>query len=150
MFGLAFTVCASSLLERSTHFQTWAFLGGLAKRCIHTVQHWWVIYWQWGEKSLFFHHFSYLTRSTGPRACLGRKWVGPSILTILVYSFDQIFHFKRFFETEGIAILTMIISRYKITIKEEPQFIGETFEQRKNRVLNCRAEMTLTWAFLYN
>jgi cytochrome P450 len=60
--------------------------------------------------------------STGPRACLGRK----------------------FFETEGIAILTMIISRYKITIKEEPQFIGETFEQRKNRVLKCKGEMTMT------
>ena len=58
--------------------------------------------------------------------------------------FDEIFYFKRFFETEGIAVLTMIISRYKITIKEEPQFIGESFEQRKNRVLKCKGEMTLT------
>jgi hypothetical protein len=48
--------------------------------------------------------------------------------------------------------MTMLVSRYKITIKEEPQFAKETFEQRKNRVLKCRGEMTLTSAvfFLYD
>ena len=51
---------------------------------------------------------------------------------------------NRFFETEGIAILTMFISRYRITIKEEPQFVGETFEQRKTRVLKCTNVLTLT------
>ena len=35
---------------------------------------------------------------------------------------------RRFFETEGIAILTMLISQYKVEIKEEPQYAGETFE----------------------
>ena len=50
----------------------------------------------------------------------------------------------RFFETEGIAILTMLISKYKIEIKEEPQFAAETFEERKARVLKCRGGLTLT------
>ena len=56
--------------------------------------------------------------------------------------FDQLF--ARFFETEAIATLTMIVSQYKITIMEEPQFSGETFEQRKTRVLKCWNGLTLT------
>jgi hypothetical protein len=50
----------------------------------------------------------------------------------------------RFFETEGIAILTMLLSRYKITIKEEPQFAGETFEEKKARILATKPGLTLT------
>ncbi|KAF8967870.1 cytochrome P450 [Flammula alnicola] len=60
--------------------------------------------------------------SAGARACIGRK----------------------FFETEGIAILTMLVSHYKLTVKEEPQFAGESFEERKARVLACRAGLTVT------
>ncbi|KAL9714733.1 hypothetical protein Ac2012v2_001392 [Leucoagaricus gongylophorus] len=51
--------------------------------------------------------------SIGPRACLGRK----------------------FNETEGVAALTSIISRYKIEIQDEPQFKHETFEECKSRIL---------------
>jgi hypothetical protein len=40
----------------------------------------------------------------------------------------------RFFETEGIAIMTMLISRYKIEVKEEPEFAGEAFEERYARI----------------
>ena len=40
----------------------------------------------------------------------------------------------RFFETEGIAIMTMLVSRYKIEVKEEPEFAGETFEERYARI----------------
>ncbi|EIM88971.1 cytochrome P450 [Stereum hirsutum FP-91666 SS1] len=60
--------------------------------------------------------------SAGPRACIGR----------------------RFFETEGIAILIMLISRYKVTVKEEPQFANETFEERKARVLAAKPVLTLS------
>jgi hypothetical protein len=42
---------------------------------------------------------------------------------------------SRFFETEGIAVMTMLISKYKIEIKEEPQFSGETFEERYARIM---------------
>jgi len=65
---------------------------------------------------------AFIPFSAGPRACLGRK----------------------FSETETIATLTMLVSRYKITIKEEPEFAGETYEQRKTRVLKCWNGVTLT------
>ncbi|KAI0288358.1 cytochrome P450 [Russula brevipes] len=50
--------------------------------------------------------------SLGPRACVGR----------------------RFFETEGIAVMVMLVSKYRIKIKDEPEFAGETFEERYARV----------------
>jgi hypothetical protein len=46
--------------------------------------------------------------------------------------FSQLY--SRFFETEGIAAITMLVSRYKIEVKEEPEFAGETFEERYARV----------------
>jgi hypothetical protein len=30
--------------------------------------------------------------------------------------------------------MTMLVSKYKIEIKEEPQFAGETFEERYTRI----------------
>ncbi|KAH9485051.1 Cytochrome P450 monooxygenase 124 [Psilocybe cubensis] len=65
---------------------------------------------------------AFLPFSAGARACLGR----------------------RFFETEGIAVLTMLVSRYKISIKQEPQFAGETIEQCKERVFRTSNMLTLT------
>ena len=41
---------------------------------------------------------------------------------------------SRFFETEGVAIMTTLLSRYKIEVKEEPEFVGETFEERYTRI----------------
>jgi hypothetical protein len=51
----------------------------------------------------------------------------------------------RFGETEGTAVLAMLVSQYKITIKEEPQFTGETFEERKSRILSARLALTLAY-----
>ena len=42
-------------------------------------------------------------------------------------------------------MLAMLVSQYKITIKEESQFAGETFEERKARVLSARQVVTLTY-----
>ncbi|KAI5897061.1 cytochrome P450 [Schizophyllum commune H4-8] len=58
----------------------------------------------------------------GPRACIGRK----------------------FAETEGVAILSLLISRYKVEIMEEPQFAGESIRQRRERVLRTKGGVTLT------
>ena len=52
----------------------------------------------------------------------------------------------RFFETEGIAILTTLVSQYKLSVKEEPQFAHETFEERKTRVIASRQGLTTTYA----
>lgn len=38
----------------------------------------------------------------------------------------------------------MLVARYKIEVKEEPQFAAETFEQRKARVLNTKPGITMT------
>ena len=38
----------------------------------------------------------------------------------------MVFFFFRFFETESIAIIAAMMSRYRVKVKEEPEFIGET------------------------
>ena len=52
---------------------------------------------------------------------------------------------SRFSETEVIAALTLTILRYEVTVKDEPQFAGETFEQRKERILLTDNLVTLTY-----
>ena len=64
--------------------------------------------------------------SAGARACLGRK----------------------FAETEGVAMMVSLISRYQFEVMEEPQFAGETFAQRKERVLKTAVGLTLTYVQL--
>jgi hypothetical protein len=56
---------------------------------------------------------------------------------------------NRFFETEAVAALTLLVSRYKIDVKEEPQFAGETFEERKARILKTWQELTSKFVFLF-
>ena len=43
-----------------------------------------------------------------------------------------------------IVVITMVLQKYKITVKEEPQFANETFEQKKERVLKTKIGITLT------
>jgi hypothetical protein len=38
----------------------------------------------------------------------------------------------------------MILSRYKVEVKEEPEFIGETFEQRYARITAYKLHLTTT------
>ncbi|KAI8969412.1 cytochrome P450 [Trametes punicea] len=64
---------------------------------------------------------AFLPFSGGPRGCIGRG----------------------FAETESIAVLSMIISRYKVEVQEEPQFAGETFAQRKARLLKSQHSLTI-------
>ena len=65
------------------------------------------------------------------------------IKVLIAISFFLFFIF-RFAETEGTAVLAMLVSKYKITIKEEPQFASETFEERKSRILYGTQGLTLT------
>ncbi|KAJ3552928.1 hypothetical protein NM688_g3893 [Phlebia brevispora] len=66
---------------------------------------------------------AFLPFSGGARSCLGR----------------------RFFETEGIAILTMLISRYRVELKDEPEFAHETLAEKKARLMACKQGLTTTW-----
>ena len=54
--------------------------------------------------------------------------------------------FFRFFETESVAVITMMISRYRVEVKEEPEFIGETFEERFARITAFESRLTTTYA----
>ncbi|KAN0127113.1 cytochrome P450 monooxygenase [Lactarius tabidus] len=65
---------------------------------------------------------AFLPFSLGARACLGR----------------------RFFETESIAAITMMMLRYRVEVKEEPEFVSETFEQRFARVTASEQYLTNT------
>ncbi|KAI0066672.1 cytochrome P450 [Artomyces pyxidatus] len=65
---------------------------------------------------------AFMPFSQGPRGCIGR----------------------RFAETEGVAILTMLVSRYKIEVKDEPAFAAETPEERRARVLAFTTGVTMT------
>jgi len=65
---------------------------------------------------------AFLPFSSGARACIGR----------------------RFFETESVAVITMMIFKYSIEVKEEPEFIGETFEQRFARITSSKQMLTNT------
>jgi hypothetical protein len=52
----------------------------------------------------------------------------------------------RFFETESIAVITTMMFKYRVEVKEEPDFIGETFEQRFARITSSKRVMTTTYA----
>ncbi|XP_006455980.1 hypothetical protein AGABI2DRAFT_145954 [Agaricus bisporus var. bisporus H97] len=60
--------------------------------------------------------------SADARACLGRK----------------------FAEMEGVAVITMLVFLYNITVKEEPQFTNESFDVKKKRLLKSTRLLTLT------
>jgi len=65
---------------------------------------------------------AFIPFSSGPRSCLGR----------------------RFSEAEFVVVIAMLVKKYKIAVKEEPQFFGETYEERKERVLRVKSGLTLT------
>ena len=72
-------------------------------------------------------------------SCLSRETVRAVVLWLSAECSQNVF---RFFETEGLAIMTMLVSRYKIEVKEEPEFAGETFEERYARITAFDQGMT--------
>jgi hypothetical protein len=50
---------------------------------------------------------------------------------------------SRFSEIESIAVITMLVSRYKIEIKEEPEFARETFEECYARITTFKEALTM-------
>ncbi|KAI0819401.1 cytochrome P450 [Trametes gibbosa] len=64
---------------------------------------------------------AFLPFSGGPRGCIGRG----------------------FSETESIAVLTLLIARYRVEVQDEPRFAGESFERRRARLLKSKLSVTL-------
>jgi hypothetical protein len=67
-----------------------------------------------------------------------------SQIYFLVRKFGTHYILSRFAEVEALVVLCMLVRNYRITIKEEPQYAGETFEQRYNRVFTIYNYITLT------
>ena len=42
--------------------------------------------------------------------------------------------FFRFGETEAVVVINMLVSKYRLEVREEPEFAGETFEERYARI----------------
>ena len=79
-------------------------------------------------------------QSTGVRSCLGRRCEELYFYSRVKPS--QIFF--RFSEIEAVVVITMLVLRYKIEVKEEPEFAGETFEERYTRITACDQRSTTT------
>lgn len=47
------------------------------------------------------------------------------------------------------VVLAMIVKNYKIAVKEEPQFAGETLEQRKERLFQVTFAITQAYVHSY-
>lgn len=53
-------------------------------------------------------------------------------------------YLSRFNETEIVAILAILIPRYKIEVMDEQEFSGETFDERKARIFKSKPGITQT------
>jgi hypothetical protein len=59
----------------------------------------------------------------------------------------RVFSF-RFFETESIAVITMMMLKYRVEVKQEPEFAGETLEQCFARITASEQKLTNTYAIM--
>jgi hypothetical protein len=51
----------------------------------------------------------------------------------------------RFAELEAVAVITMLVARHKVTVKDEPQFAYGSLEQKRDRLLRCTNLLSLTF-----
>ena len=128
----------SSLLGWPTYIQAFSFSQRLASWCFLNFQFWWGMVFF--SKSPF-----YIIICRSPCMHWTKVRVFFHLFLIKESYYLSLLCSDRFFETEGIAVLAMLVSQYKIAIKEEPQFAGETFEEKKSRILSTRQIVTLTY-----
>ena len=81
---------------------------------------------------------AFIPFSGGARACIGRGWAICLQSQAIVISLSRF----RFFETTGLAILTILIQHYKV--EPHPKFAGEPFGRLKDRYSQGKAVLTLT------
>ena len=68
-----------------------------------------------------YNRDAFLPFSGGPRGCIGRG----------------------FSETESIAVLTLLVARFRVEVRDEPRFRGEGAEERAKRLLRSKLSVTL-------
>ena len=71
-----------------------------------------------------YEKFAWLPFSAGPRACIGR----------------------RFAEIEILAVLTLFVLKYEISVTDEPKYASETLQERRARVLDAERTTQLMHA----
>ena len=115
---------SESLLGWPEFIQALAFSQRLRQRCFLTFQCWW---------GAVFSCFFFIMKNM------------QELVHVLDEStcFTFFTCFKLSNQSNLILVLTMLVCQYKIVIKDEPQFAGETFEERKWRILSTRAGLTL-------
>lgn len=84
---------------------------------------------------------------TGARSCIGRRYEVSNAPQSKKRTHTSS---HRFSETESVAIIAVLLARYKIEVKEEPQFANETLEQRRERILDATPGITLTYAAFHS
>jgi len=50
---------------------------------------------------------------------------------------------SRFFETEGIAILTTLVMKYKIELPDDPMLAGLSVGEKREKLLDIRSLLTI-------
>jgi hypothetical protein len=78
------------------------------------------------------------------RACIGRRYY---VGIITETELDHLHFNARFSETEGVAAITTLLSRYKVSLKDEDVYRalpGETLEQRRVRIIKSDFQAILT------
>jgi hypothetical protein len=122
----------SAILEGASQVHARAVPWGLAQGRLYSIQSRYV---------LVHHNIIAMTQDcfAGARACVGRR-CELSLCRLLSFSHNTF----RFFETEAVAVMTMLVSRYKIEVKEEPEFAGETFQERYARITAFDQGLTTT------
>lgn len=57
----------------------------------------------------------------------------------------QLYYFiLRFAELENLVFLSMLVMKYKVSIKPEPEFACESFEEKKKRIFKYYHGLTIT------
>ena len=81
--------------------------------------------------------------TVGARACLGRRY---EQIWLLTWRSIYVFFISRFFETEGIAVIMMMVWKYRVEVKQEPEHVGETREQCFARITASEQYTSHTYA----